>query len=167
ILEAVCLKAMARRPENRFACMADFAAALNIVESPAPRHAPATVHLVADSRMAGKILDLLRNNGWARGVHQIRLRAERTEGGERAVWQGFLDWMAGERTTESALAGSMQALPEGKALRGWALVGRSSFLMRQRDFREAGRTLDKAETQGDDSDAAPPATPAPTPPPPL
>src|SRR5205823_8177562 len=120
--------------------------------TPAVRPAP-------DPRLAAKVLEMLRTWGWARAVQKIKARAQRAEAPEqRAGWQGYLDWLAGEGGTDAGGARSLAALPGGKALRGWALAGQSSFLMRDRDYPGAQKLLERAEAQGAPDDVSPRAT---------
>jgi class 3 adenylate cyclase/Flp pilus assembly protein TadD len=107
-----------------------------------------------DPRLAERILDMLRRWGWARATQKMRNKAQRDDSPQRrAVWQGYLDWMSGQRTPGASAIEKCQALPCGAALRGWSLVGQASYQLRQRDYAAAGRLLDRAEAQGDASDA--------------
>jgi class 3 adenylate cyclase/predicted Ser/Thr protein kinase/uncharacterized protein HemY len=161
--EAVCLRALAKKPEQRFASMAEFAGALETylatptkstvaaaaARAPAdqPRPAPATPPRL-DPRLAPKVLETLRTWGWARGLQKIRNRAQRGEDGQRSAWQGYLDWLAGDRVADAASVEALQALSGGAALRSWLLAGRASFLLRERDYPGALKTLEKADSQG-------------------
>src|SRR5205823_4384202 len=113
-LDALCLRAMAHKPQDRFAGMADFAQALASLPTPsssttvdartAEPSAPTapTQPIGPDPRLAPRILEMLRRWGWARAVQKMRNKAQRTETeAHRVGWQGFLDWMAGERSQES------------------------------------------------------------------
>jgi class 3 adenylate cyclase/Flp pilus assembly protein TadD len=158
-LDALCLRALSKDPGARPADMAAFAAALDeCLRTPAPTQTappqappkpPAeTVATPAppDPRLATQVLELLRRFGWAHAVHKIRVKANKAhDPAQRAGWQSFLDWMAGDRAAEGA-AEAFAELPGGSALRGWALAGRASFLVRQRDYHSALRCLDKADT---------------------
>jgi class 3 adenylate cyclase len=159
-LDELCRRAMARQPEQRFAGMADFARALSeCLEQPpaaasaeAPRPEPPAA---PDPRLVGKLLDTLRTWGWARGVQKLRNRAQRTEDArERCAWQGLLDGLAGERGADALNVEAFQGLAQGAALRGWALAGRASFLLRDRDYTGALKVLERAEAQGDAGDRA-------------
>jgi serine/threonine protein kinase/class 3 adenylate cyclase len=162
-LDAVCLRALAKDPKDRFAGMAAFAEALAGAlgpcsegkEDPAPDTPPAA----PDARLAPKILGLLRTWGWARALQKIRNRSQHADSpSQRVAYQGFLDWMAGERSGDARAVQAFQALPEGQALRGWALVGQASLLLRDRDYAGAQKLLEKAEGQGDPDDRALQAT---------
>jgi class 3 adenylate cyclase/predicted Ser/Thr protein kinase len=161
-LDAVCLCALAKEPEKRFASMRAFARALEMhdtvpVPCPAPEGNAEPTHLRPsasgpDARLVPKVLDTLRTWGWARGLQKIRNRAQREDGRQRAAWQGFLDWIAGERSVEGQAVEACQRLPEGAALRGWMLAGRASFLVRERDYSGAQKVLEKAIAEGDAGD---------------
>ncbi len=161
-LDAVCLRALAKEPAQRFADMEALAAALDdCLRPPAVASAPVVPEEPAspDPGLAPKILYLLRTWGWAQGVQKIRARAQKAhDPHQRAAWQGFLDWMSGERSSSARAVAAFQALPEGKALRGWALAGQASFLLRERDYPGAHRMLDKAAEQGDAGDGVLQAT---------
>jgi class 3 adenylate cyclase/predicted Ser/Thr protein kinase len=177
-LDAVCLRALSKKPGQRFADMAEFARALAEClpglaptappapsASPPPAPAPTSetsapeAPTAPDPQLAPKILGLLRTWGWAQAVQKMRVRAQKSrDPRQRAAWQGFLDWMAGERTTIARAVAGFQGLPEGPALRGWALAGQASFLLRDRDYSGAHRLLDKAAEQGDPSDTVLQAT---------
>ena len=152
--DAVCLRALAKSPGERYASMAAFAEALTSVNAPVASGRAAMPRSEGpDAALAPKILDLLRTWGWARALQKMRNRAQHSDTpARRAAYQGFLDWMAGERSQEAMGVEAFQRLPEGKALRGWALVGRASFLLRDRAYGEAQRTLVLAQEQGDIGD---------------
>jgi class 3 adenylate cyclase/tetratricopeptide (TPR) repeat protein/predicted Ser/Thr protein kinase len=168
-LDAICLKALAKKSGERFADMAQLAQALSESLQPAtkvPGRAPTVVPgasptpaaegepAAPDPRLAPKILDLLRTWGWAQGVQKMRTKAQKThDPAQRAAWQGFLDWMAGEHSSSAKAVAAFQGLPQGQALRGWALAGRASFLLRARDYAAAHKMLDRALEQGDAGDA--------------
>jgi class 3 adenylate cyclase/predicted Ser/Thr protein kinase len=157
--DAVCLRALAKKPEERFASMADLAEALErclvggqAASLPASGGRPAACPTEPDPRLAAKVLGILRTWGWARGLQKIRTKAQRAEPErQRSAWQGFLDWLGGERD-EARTGPAFATLPGGKALRGWALAGRASFLLRRRDYPEALRQLERAEAEGDPAD---------------
>jgi class 3 adenylate cyclase/predicted Ser/Thr protein kinase/Tfp pilus assembly protein PilF len=164
-LDGLCLRALARAPEDRFASMADFAAAIaaflseesaTAVDRPAAATAPvrrraATTAGQVDERAAARVLELLRRLGWARAVQKLRHKAQR-EGEATRLWQGFLDWLTGQRTADAQAVDAYEKLPCGRALRGWALVGQASHLLRDRDNAAAQKMLDRAEAQGDPED---------------
>jgi class 3 adenylate cyclase/tetratricopeptide (TPR) repeat protein/predicted Ser/Thr protein kinase len=165
-LDALCLRALARQPGDRFPDMISFADAVTACLQPAtvrPGRAttavgtepvpPSDEVVPPDPQLAPRILQLLRTWGWAQGVHKIRIKAQKAhDPQQRAAWQGFLDWMSGERTSSARAVAAFQALPEGAALRGWALAGRASWLHRQRDYQGSHKFLERAAEQGDPND---------------
>jgi class 3 adenylate cyclase/Flp pilus assembly protein TadD len=164
-LDALCLKALARQPEDRFPSMAAFADAITALagsvstiqvrtdEATGREKPPAPTLKVPDERFASKILELLRRWGWARAMQKMRTKAQRTESNaQRNIWQGFVDWMSGQRSSLAQLAEACQAWPSGKALRGWALAGQASHMLRERDYAGAQRQLERAESQRDPTD---------------
>jgi class 3 adenylate cyclase/tRNA A-37 threonylcarbamoyl transferase component Bud32 len=166
-LDALCLRALAKELADRFPDMTSFADAVAAcMQSPTarPARAPTIPGVEAtstaeeppppDPQLAPRILGLLRTWGWAQGVHKIRIKAQKShDSAQRVAWQGFLDWMSGERSSSARAVAAFQALPEGAALRGWALAGRASWLHRQRDYPGSHRFLDRATEQGDSTDA--------------
>lgn len=159
-LDALCLRALAREPHQRYGSMAEFArtVAAVLAAPPAPRTdpppaSPSSPASPPDPAVAPRILELLRTWGGARAAHKMRTRAQRnTDPAQRAAYLGFLDWMAGERTNEAVAMQALQRLPCGNALRGWALVGQAWQRQRDRDYTTATRQLDRAESEGDPSD---------------
>lgn len=156
-VDAVCLRALARRPADRFASMTDFARTLTSLAGQnlaSPSGGAAGGETPPDPALAPRILDLLRTWGWARAVQKMRNRAQRADRPEqRAAYQGFLDWMAGERSQDAAAVAAFQGLPGGQALRGWALVGQASHRQRDREYAAAIKLLDRAAAEGDPADA--------------
>jgi serine/threonine protein kinase/class 3 adenylate cyclase len=158
-LDAVCLRAIAKQPEDRYPSMAAFAEALArppaVLAETVSFHTGPTKELDTepaplDPRLAPKILEMLRTRGWARALQKIRNRCQRADTTtQRAAYQGFHDWMAGERREPSTV---VESLPEGKALRGWSLAGQASYALRERDYGAAQSLLAMAQTQGDPSD---------------
>jgi class 3 adenylate cyclase/predicted Ser/Thr protein kinase/Tfp pilus assembly protein PilF len=156
-LDAVFLRALAKKPAERFPGMAAFAQALHDACAPAaPSDQPANPATDGpDPALAPKVLELLRTWGWARALQKMRDRVLRADTpAKRAAYQGYLDWMAAERGQGAwaRAAEAVQRLPQGKALRGWELVGRASFLLRERDYGGAQGLLVLAEGQGDPDD---------------
>jgi serine/threonine protein kinase/class 3 adenylate cyclase len=167
-IDAVCARAMARAIHERFASMAEFAKALAALEGgvtaqvleratsptiedeslpPTRWHAPAP-------HLAARILELLRTWGWARAIQKIRNKAQRADRESlRLAWQGFLDWLTAERLPDQQAREILLALPEGKALLGWALAGQASHLLRDRDQAGALSRLERADAQGDPGDS--------------
>lgn len=165
-LDAVCLRALAKLPENRFSDMTEMASALEACLRPllpalpsAVAPAPSAEAATPPPQLAAKVLQMLRTYGWAQAVHKVRIKARNAhDPAQRDAWRGFLDWLSGEETSEARAVASWQSLPEVAALRGWGLAGRASHLVRQRDYHGALRLLDRASEQGDATDAVLQAT---------
>ena len=149
--DEVCLHAIARKPENRYAGMAAFGEAIGAaLEAPASR--PVTPKRPLDQRIAARILEMLRTLGWARATQKMRVRMQRAEtDAERAVYQAFLDYLGGDG---DGARDPFEAMPEGRALRGWALVGLASHQLRDRAYVGSHKSLDRAESSGDPDDVA-------------
>jgi serine/threonine protein kinase/class 3 adenylate cyclase len=159
-VDAICAKAMARAAGDRFASMAEFAQALaglsgsagtTVVgrsDAPSP-----TMPTIPPAHLTGRILELLRTWGWARAIQKMRNKAQRADtSAQRQAWQRFLDFLTAERPPEGQARETMLALPEGKALLGWALAGQASHLLRDRDQAGALARLERADGQGDSAD---------------
>jgi class 3 adenylate cyclase/predicted Ser/Thr protein kinase len=156
-LDAICLRALAKEPEKRFASMTEFARVLGDwlqgPHSSEGKQAPGPAPEPPDPRVAGQVLSLLRTWGWAQGVQKVRARAQRAQkAGEAAGWQAFLDWVSGDAAARDRASTWFAALPEGAALQGWVLAGQASFLLRDRDYAGAHRLLDRAAGQADPAD---------------
>jgi class 3 adenylate cyclase len=149
-LEAVCLRALAKDPARRFAGMPELAEALADClrpADPAPSGASAApVEIAApDSSVVGKALALLRRWGYKQGLYKLRCKAGNArEPARQTAWQGLVDWLSGERTPAARAVMPFQGLEEGPVLRGWALVGQVSRLLRERDATGAHKQLDRA-----------------------
>jgi tetratricopeptide (TPR) repeat protein len=164
-LEAVCLKAMAKRIEDRYASMADFAAALARLQGgPAPAAAPPPVGAAdapasrlpaADPRLVDKVHGWLRDWGWHQGLKKLEA-AIRQAASEAERWhlQVVLGWLAGERGHHPEAREQLQRVAAESALAGWARTGRGFLAYRERDFAAARALLAEAAAAADPRDAA-------------
>jgi serine/threonine protein kinase/class 3 adenylate cyclase/Flp pilus assembly protein TadD len=149
--DTVCLRALAREPGDRFRSMGELATALETlcegitpILPVTPLPMPATLAL-PETEMLSQTLELLRRWGWSRAMQRLRGRVQKsTDEHQRERYDTLLNWLAGteEPTTEAQ-----------RTLFGWALAGRASRLLRERQFAEAQRLLDRAEAEGDPEDA--------------
>jgi class 3 adenylate cyclase len=157
-LEAICLKAVAKKAEDRFADMREFADALatflrekDTATLTVPRRGgdPAL-----ESRLAADVLTQLRTWGAGMGLRKLRGRLQQArDGRRRELLQLVLDWMNGEEGAAARAAECFGGLADWLALAGWALAGQATALLRQRDYRGAHRLLDEARGQADTGDA--------------
>ncbi len=160
-LDAVCLRALARDPASRYPSMAELAAALSTPAAepatPARRPAataevqtPPTMMRLPPPDLAQRFLDQARKLGWARAMQKTRGRAQGADSErERNAVQGFMDWLG-----EGALSPHFPyaEIPHGRALRGWALAGQASRVLRDRGYHDSLRLLDRARAEGDPDD---------------
>jgi class 3 adenylate cyclase/predicted Ser/Thr protein kinase len=158
-LEAICLRAIARKKEFRFASMREFADALGTFlqekttvtltpEKPAPDPTLAP-------RLAGDVLAQLRTWGAGMGLRKLRGRMQQArEGRRRDLLQIVFDWMNNEEGAAQKAAEAFSALSTWPSLQGWALAAQATTLLRQRDYRGAHRLLDEARDKVDPTDSA-------------
>jgi class 3 adenylate cyclase/predicted Ser/Thr protein kinase len=154
-LELICLKALAREVNQRFASMAELAAALGayLRGEPIAGTEPAAKtsrNDLFDLKIAEEVLGLLRTWGSGMGLKKLKGRAQGArDERKRTLYQFFLDWMSGERKGTSAAVEAYGASPLGRALAGWALAGQAMAALRDRAYGAVHRLLDQAAAQGD------------------
>jgi class 3 adenylate cyclase len=151
-LEAICLRAMARRLEDRFPSMRAFADALDAYlrgDPPAPPSAPAVSFF--DPQLAGEVLTVLRTWGCG-GTGLRRLREQAADGGDeqRHAYQSYADWMSGKPGLHEEALQQLATSAELPALTGWALTAQAVAATRERDYRRAHDLLDRAARAGAD-----------------
>jgi serine/threonine protein kinase len=143
-LEAICLRALAARRQDRFRNMGEFAAALTAwLEGPPapPRPAPSPP---PDPRAVGEALALLRDWGWHAGLQRLQADiAACTDETRRATLQVLVGWLASGRghykeAEEQFLSVSVPGLT------GWVLTGRAMVALRERQFAAAADLLNRA-----------------------
>ncbi len=136
-LEAVCLRAMAKRREERYASMAEFAAALELYlmgggAGGEDRQGPAPVR---DVQFPNTVLASLRAHGWHKGLRLARERVVAADAGQRQAVELILGWLGGDdRLHEQAL----EQLGEGataRSLTAWALLGQAFAALDRFDYR--------------------------------
>jgi tetratricopeptide (TPR) repeat protein len=154
-LQEVCLKALAKRPDDRFADMAAFADALGwwleLRQAPA-RAAPAPAPVPADPRLDAEALGLLRQWGWQAGLERLKATIQGADAARAAGLRLVLGWQAAERGRYAEALENLRALEAGSALAGWALVGQALAALRERDYPLARSLLARAG-QADPQDA--------------
>ena len=158
-LEAICLRAIARKKEFRFASMREFADALGtflqekttVTLTPERRDTDPTL----EPRLAGDVLHQLRTWGTGMGLRKLRGRMQQArEGRRRDLLQVVFDWMNGEEGAAPRAAEVFGGLSAWPLLQAWALTAQATTLVRQRDLRGAHRLLDEARDRADPADAA-------------
>jgi class 3 adenylate cyclase/predicted Ser/Thr protein kinase len=149
-LEAICRKAMARDPSQRFASMGEFAEALGaylrddqqlVPVSESARSAP----FFKDPQLCEEVLMLMRTWGWGMGLKKLKatIQAVRDDGKRRTL-QTFLRWLSGEADVHVEALRQLQATQPWPALVGWALAGQAAEALRDRQYPRAHKLLDQA-----------------------
>ena len=149
-LEAICSKALAKSPSERFLSMSDLAAALErYLDAPDSQAAVPLAEPCPLGRAVAEILLLLRTWGWDKGIQKIKQRA--LDEGEDCRIALLLRWLQGESGCDEALArltGAMLIRP----LAGWSGVGAAIGHNRNHAFRQADACLRETAALADPSD---------------
>ncbi len=154
-LEGAVLRALAKRPEDRFASMAAFADALaGWLEDrpPEPARPAAPPAPAEDPRASAEALALLRQWGWELGLARLKADLSAAEPSRRAALQVLLGWLAGERGHHAEAAEQFAAV--AGPLAGWALAGRAFLALRERRFADARDLLTRADAAAAPEDRA-------------
>lgn len=148
-LEAICLKALAKRPEDRFASMLAFADALKLHLAGGPSNRRTVGESAAappsDPRFADEVIALMHQWGWETGLAKLKQQiAATTDPKRRASLKFLLGWIAGERGAHAEALEHFQAAGQRPDLRGWALLGEAFLALRQKNLGLAHALLDQA-----------------------
>ncbi|MBI1914693.1 MAG: protein kinase [Planctomycetes bacterium] len=148
-LEAICLKAMGKKPVHRFASMAAFATALDEYLQAGPSSPPPAEPGPADSqRPSPEYLDALlaslRRLGWPRGVRDTRGRLGELDPAQRLACTLLLDWLEGDDRLHEEGLERIEGQEAAKALTAWALTGQGLAKLEQFDDATARQFLDRA-----------------------
>jgi class 3 adenylate cyclase/predicted Ser/Thr protein kinase len=152
-IEAICLKAMAKEPSQRFLGMTEFAQALaGYIEGRQAAGSPelSTVRDPLEQAIAEMLL-LLRRWGWETGIEKIRTRGEQlgeTDDPRVQLLFGWIQGAAGRRQVPRELEGVWQM----SALAAWLLVGEAYEKNRLHDFARVETLLHEAARVGDPGD---------------
>ena len=148
-LEAICLKALAKKPSQRFLSMAEFALALDNWLTGGEAAGMPSVLAETDplSAAAAETLVLLRTWGWEVGVEKIRAKAAgHGAGGPLAA---LLRWLEGGPAAAPGAEAPLRldGLRQRPALEGWALLGQAFVNNRDHHFDPVEELLREAETR--------------------
>ncbi len=152
-LGAVCRKAMAKEPSQRFLSMAEFAQALDDYLR-APDAAPAAA-TCEDRRplaeAAAEALVLFRTWGWEAGAARLadRLACRADCAGDAPL---LVRWLGGDPEAFAEVAARYTDLPQRDALAGWALAGQAFVANRDHHFRLAHDLLRRGAAAADPRD---------------
>jgi class 3 adenylate cyclase len=148
-IEAICLKALAKEPSQRFLRMADFAQSLSEYLSGARTAELALADNDPLGPIAAEALVLLRTWGWEAGIGKLKTSLGKKENPPEA-WL-MLDWLAGHVVPPDAAA-AFQNLRRHAALAGWALLGQAWQANRNHLFHRTEAILREAQAAGDPRD---------------
>jgi class 3 adenylate cyclase len=157
ILEGLCQRALRPDPSARFASMTDFAdrlagylrdevGALPAPAAPAERvKAVSTMLHPMDPRVAGEVLELLREWGWDVGMSRLEARILTLDDNRRrGVLRLLGGWIKGERGAHAAALEQFHQAEEIPELTAWARVGQAFIRYRERKYDEAWDLFDQA-----------------------
>lgn len=151
-LEAVCLKAMAKEPSQRFLSMDDFALALQEFLSGKPVPRTASTEQDPLEPAAAEALVLFRTWGWETGIIKVRgrLRSAGEESDSRLSL--LLNWLEGQ-TNAAAAKEAFGSLRQFSALRGWVLLGQVFAAKSKDGAAQCAILLDQAEDAAIEGDS--------------
>jgi serine/threonine protein kinase/class 3 adenylate cyclase len=141
-LEAICLKTLAKLPADRFASMADLAAALDdyLQGRPVPGITAAPLSPL-DSACESALRDL-RARGWERGFQHIEdwlpLRSDLSSEEKDAL----LAWLGGK--LQDAEDSRFADVRQQAALKAWAQAGQACRVLRQFNMQRGWQQIDRA-----------------------
>jgi class 3 adenylate cyclase/tetratricopeptide (TPR) repeat protein len=155
-LEAICLRAMAKKPEQRFAGMAAFAQALTTYLQEGPRQAAtAAAPAALPAPVVEEVLRLLRTWGWEQALARLKAGPAPALTGEGAVaYRLLLAWLGGEGKYHAEATERLRSLGQFSALAAWALLGRAFVCVRAWDLPHAEELIRQAEPLADPADNA-------------
>ncbi len=143
VLEAICLKCLEKQPANRYASMAELAAALDDYLHGRPVAGISTTPLSPLDAACEAALRDLRSRGWERGLVRIHTWLPQRDDLPAADRDALLAWLTGKRET----------LPEDErfaevrqraALAAWVQTGQACRLLRQFQLQRGWQAIDQA-----------------------
>lgn len=150
-IEAICLKAMAKVPSERFLSMAEFAERLEqyVVEGPGPQQE--TRKDSPFGSMAAATLVILRTFGWETGIEKVRaqFRKDAESSAETAL---FLRWLSGDEKAHREAESQLTSMPFLTQLQGWAKLGLVFDANRDHRFDQVEVLLKEAWERADEQD---------------
>jgi class 3 adenylate cyclase len=153
-LEAICLRAMAKRSDQRFATMAELGDALAAYLRGDTAGQPAAATAPLGPAHSAEVLHLLRCWGFHKGLEKARKRAEALrDDRQRERLEALLRWVGGDGTLHAAALRDFCTVPELPALTAWARVGQAFAALTAYDFSTADQLLNMAvaEAAGPDT----------------
>jgi class 3 adenylate cyclase len=149
-IEAICLKALAKEPSQRFLRMADFAQSLSEYLSGAVAAQAALTDTDPLDPVAAEALVLMRTWGWEAGIGKLKSSLGKRDNLPEA-WL-LLDWLRGDGAVDAEALKRFRGLRQYAALAGWALLGRAWQANRDHLFDRTEGLLREAQAAGDPRD---------------
>jgi class 3 adenylate cyclase len=142
-LEAVCLRAMAREPSQRFPSMKALAVALgDYLQGNTP------VLALSPSSPAEQVLERLmqelRASGWEKGIEDVKQWPAERVLVPAEQWQALLGWLEGPASCAADFPEAFRGLPQAQALAVWVRIGQSWRALKQYLLDRGKQLLDQA-----------------------
>jgi class 3 adenylate cyclase len=156
-LEAICLRAMAKKPEQRFAGMAAFAQALTayLADEPQAATAAAAAAPALPAPVVEEVLCQLHTWGWEQGLARLRAGPTPALTGEAAeAHRLLLAWLGGDAKCHAEAMERLRSVEPLRALAAWALLGQAFGMVRAWNVDRAEELLGQAEQFADPHDNA-------------
>jgi class 3 adenylate cyclase/tRNA A-37 threonylcarbamoyl transferase component Bud32 len=152
-LEAICLRAIAKQPEDRYASMTEMAAALQDYlqgrEIPAP---PPPVSTDSSRRLVDAMLADLRQWGWEKGLENIHIWLPTAREVEAETAALLLGWLGGDREQRATALEQLRGAENLPLLDAWVLVVHAFVSLRTFQFARARREAEEASRGAAPSD---------------
>jgi serine/threonine protein kinase/class 3 adenylate cyclase len=149
-IEAICLKALAKQPSQRFLRMADFAQGLSEYLSGAQTAEAVLADTHPLDPVAAEALVLLRTWGWEAGVGKLKASLLKREVPSEA-WL-LHNWLRGDEHVPAETIQGFRGLRQHAALAGWVLLGQAWQANRDHLFDRTEGLLREAQAVGDPRD---------------
>jgi class 3 adenylate cyclase len=154
-LEAICLKAMAKVPAERFASMAEFAGALD--DYLAGRDIAAVP--IAPTTPAGRLFDALirefrRFHGWERGLAAVKQSLTASPELESNDLKLLSRWLDGDDGMQRAVEERFHDEPLLPLLNAWVLAGRAFVSVQHFHMSEGSKEIEAAAAVAHKPDTA-------------
>ncbi len=140
-LDAICMKAMSKRVEDRYQRMDDLSQAITaFLRQPSPKHW--TQVTAKEAEIVVEVIGILDRFGWARGIGQIRDLATDAGSSQRGqIIDMLLDWFRDSKIVPRDQAKRWESLE----LNPWRFIGLAFEALHKRQFHKVELLLRRAE----------------------